>query len=177
MSFIKKTPFLELIETPVGPLGTLVPQLSKLLNLVNHLFGPPNSLWSSAHVRRVRRFLWPGPTLTTALNCGFARGWLLRMMVCKRPVPLNDHLKEARPSRWLFARGSPIPMIICKMLAPPDDHLHLLFVIVCRCLSLFVVVCCLSLFVVVCHLLLFVICHLLFVVCHCLLFVFVCRLL
>ena len=123
------------------------------------------------------------------------------MIICKRSVPSNNHLKEASPSRWLFAKGWPIRIIICKMSALPDDHLHLSFVIVCRCLSLFVVICCCLLFVVVwllslyvyCRFLLFVVCRLslfvycclsfvivcrlsLFVVCHCLSFVVVCRL-
>ena len=106
------------------------------------------------------------------------------MIICKRLVPSNNnHLKEAFPSRWLFAKGWPIRIIICKMSALPDDHLHLSFVIVCRCLSLFVVICCCLLFVVVwllslyvyCRFLLFVLCRLsLFVYC-CLSFFIVCR--
>ena len=107
------------------------------------------------------------PTLNIALNCGFTRGQPLRMIICKRPVPLNDHLKEAFPSR-----GRPIRMIISKISAPPDDHLHLLFVIVCCCMLLFVVVC-LLLFVVICHSLFVVVvsrCMLFVVVCCCFLF-------
>ena len=101
------------------------------------------------------------PTLNIALNCGFTRDQPLRMIICKRPVPLNDHLKEAFPSR-----GRPIRMIISKISAPPDDHLHLSFVIVYRCLSLFVVVClCLSF--VVCCCLSFAVCRLSLVVFCC----------
>ena len=32
------------------------------------------------------------PTLTIALNCGFARGRPIRIIICKRPVPPNDYL-------------------------------------------------------------------------------------
>ena len=51
------------------------------------------------------------------------RGW--QMIICKRPVPLDDHLREAGPSEWPFARGPSIQMIICKRLFPPNDHLQL----------------------------------------------------
>ena len=120
------------------------------------------------------------PTLNIALICGFTRGQPLRRIICKRPVPLNVHLKEAFPSR-----DRPIRMIISKISAPPDDHLHLSFVIVYHCLSLFVivccsslvVVCCLSLFVVCLCMLFVVVCCLLFIVSYCLSFVLVCHLL
>ena len=36
------------------------------------------------------------------------------MIICKKPVPLDDHLQEAGPSRWSFARGWFLWMIICK---------------------------------------------------------------
>ena len=42
--------FEKLLFELFGPLGTLVPQLPRLLNLVNQLFGRPNFLWSPAHV-------------------------------------------------------------------------------------------------------------------------------
>ena len=32
------------------------------------------------------------PTLTIALNCGFARGRPIRKIICKRPFPPNDYL-------------------------------------------------------------------------------------
>ena len=47
--------FEKLLFELFGPLGTVVPVLPRLLSLVNQLFGPPNFLWSPAHVRRVRR--------------------------------------------------------------------------------------------------------------------------
>ena len=78
------------------------------------------------------------PTLTIALNCGFARGRPLRMIICKRPVPPNDHLKEACPSRWLFARGWPIRMIICNLQDASPSRWSFAFV-VCHCLLLFAV--------------------------------------
>ena len=45
-------------------------------------------------------------------------------IICKRPVPLDDHLQKAGPSGWSFARGRPIWMIICNRPVPPDDHLQ-----------------------------------------------------
>ena len=45
------------------------------------------------------------------------------MIICKRPVPWDEHLQEASFSRWLFARGRPLRMIICTRPAPPDHHL------------------------------------------------------
>ena len=54
----------------------------------------------------------------------FANGQPLRMIICKRPVPSDDHLQEACPFGWSFARGRPLQMIICKRPAPPDDHLQ-----------------------------------------------------
>ena len=44
------------------------------------------------------------------------------MMICKRPVPPDNHLQEAGPSGWSFARGQPLRMIICKRQAPADDQ-------------------------------------------------------
>ena len=51
------------------------------------------------------------------------RGW--QMIICKRPVPPDDHLQEDRSSGWSFARGRTLWMIICKPPVPTDDHLHL----------------------------------------------------
>ena len=52
-------------------------------------------------------------------------GWgSWRMTICKRLVPPDDHLQEARSSEWSFARGWILRMIICKQLVPPDDHLQ-----------------------------------------------------
>ena len=48
--YLSKNLFEKLLFELFGPLGTLVPQLPRLLNLVNQLFGPPNFLWSPAHV-------------------------------------------------------------------------------------------------------------------------------
>ena len=50
------------------------------------------------------------------------RGW--QMIICKRPAPPDDHLKEAGHSGWSFAKGRSFRMIICKRLVPPDDHLQ-----------------------------------------------------
>ena len=44
------------------------------------------------------------------------------MIICKRPVPLNDHFQEAGSSGGSFARGWSFRMIICKRPAPPDDE-------------------------------------------------------
>ena len=49
-------------------------------------------------------------------------GW--RLIICKRPVPPDDHLQEARSSRWSFARGRILWMTICKWPVPPKDHLQ-----------------------------------------------------
>ena len=49
------------------------------------------------------------------------RGW--RMIICKRPGPLHDHMQVARSSVWSFAKGEILWMIICKRPEPPDDHL------------------------------------------------------
>ena len=38
------------------------------------------------------------------------QGW--QMIICKRPVPPDDHMQEARSSKWSFERGQ--IMIICK---------------------------------------------------------------
>ena len=54
----------------------------------------------------------------------FARGQLIRMMICKRPVDQDDHLQKADPSRWTFARCRSIRMIICKKPVNQDDHLQ-----------------------------------------------------
>ena len=40
--------------------------------------------------------------------------WRWRMIICKRPILLNDHLQEAGPSRWSFARGRPLILTITK---------------------------------------------------------------
>ena len=71
------------------------------------------------------------------------QGW--QMIICKRSVPSDDHLQEARSSEWSFARGQIIWKIICKTAGPsrwsfargwilwmiscmrpgpPDDHLR-----------------------------------------------------
>ena len=50
--------------------------------------------------------------------------WRWRMIICKRPILLNDHLQEAGPSRWSFAIGQSLQMIICKRPVPLDDHLQ-----------------------------------------------------
>ena len=55
------------------------------------------------------------PPLTTAA---------LRMIICKRPVPLDHHLQEAGTSRSSFARGRPLRMTVCKKLVSPDHHLQ-----------------------------------------------------
>ena len=54
----------------------------------------------------------------------FARGWSIRMIICKRPVHSDDHLQKAGPSGWSFAKVRPIQMIICKRPVHPDDHLQ-----------------------------------------------------
>ena len=36
------------------------------------------------------------------------------MIICKRPVPLDDHLQEAGPYEWSIARGRSLQMMICK---------------------------------------------------------------
>ena len=55
----------------------------------------------------------------------FVRGiWLIRMIICKRLVPPDNHLQEGGPSRWSFARGRSLWMIICRRSIPPDDHLQ-----------------------------------------------------
>ena len=48
----------------------------------------------------------------------------LRMIISKRPVPLDHHLQEADHSRWPSARGRSLQIIICKRPALPDDHLQ-----------------------------------------------------
>ena len=48
----------------------------------------------------------------------------LRMIICKRPVPPDDHLQEASPSVSSFARGQPLRMTICKRSVPSDHHLQ-----------------------------------------------------
>ena len=48
----------------------------------------------------------------------------LRMIICKRPVPPDDHLQEASPSVSSFARGQPLRMTICKRPVPPDHYLQ-----------------------------------------------------
>ena len=124
------------------------------------------------------------------------------MIICKRPVNLDDHVQEAGPSWISFARKWSLRMtickrpvlwiIICEWLAPPVDHLHSPFVLVC-CLSfdvfcysslllfviVFVIWCCL-LFVFLRRLSLSAVCQLFVIVCCCLSFVcrclsFVCR--
>ena len=46
------------------------------------------------------------------------------MIICKRPVPPDYHLQEARFSGWSFARGRILWMIICKWPVPPNDHMQ-----------------------------------------------------
>ena len=36
------------------------------------------------------------------------------LIICKWPVPQDDHLQEAGSSRWSFARGQILRMIICN---------------------------------------------------------------
>ena len=48
----------------------------------------------------------------------------LRMIICKRPVPPDDHLYEASASVSSFARGRPLWMTICKRSVPSDHHLQ-----------------------------------------------------
>ena len=57
----------------------------------------------------------PIPPLTAAA---------LRMIICKRPVPPDDHLQEASPSVSSFARGRPLRMTIYKRPVSPDHHLQ-----------------------------------------------------
>ena len=57
----------------------------------------------------------PIPPLTAAA---------LRMIICKRLSPPNDHLQEAGLSGSSFARGRPLRMTICKRPVPPDNHLQ-----------------------------------------------------
>ena len=71
----------------------------------------------------------------------FARGWILRRIICKWPDPQDNHLQEAGSSGLPFASGRSKwsieggqilwmfickwpdpPMIICKRPDPPDDH-------------------------------------------------------
>ena len=47
-----------------------------------------------------------------------------RMIICKRPVPLNNHLQEAGPNGWSFAKGRSLQVIICKRLVHPNNHLQ-----------------------------------------------------
>ena len=49
---------------------------------------------------------------------------MLRMIICKRPGPLDDHLQVVRSSGWSFASGLYLHMIICKWLDLLDDHLQ-----------------------------------------------------
>ena len=48
----------------------------------------------------------------------------LRMIICKRPAPPDDHLQEVGPFGSSFARGRPLRMIICKRPVPLDHHLQ-----------------------------------------------------
>ena len=57
----------------------------------------------------------PIPALTAAA---------LRIIICKRLAPLDDHLQEAGPSGSSFARGRPFRMSICKRPVPLDHHLQ-----------------------------------------------------
>ena len=34
--------------------------------------------------------------------------WLIRMIICRRPIPPDDHLQEAGPSCYSFAKGRSI---------------------------------------------------------------------
>ena len=54
----------------------------------------------------------------------FAKGRSIRMIICKRPAYLDDHLQEASPPKRSFARGWWIWIIICKRSSHPDDHLQ-----------------------------------------------------
>ena len=54
----------------------------------------------------------------------FARGWSIRMIICKRPVHQDDHLQEVGPSGWSFAKGRSIRMIHYERPVHPDDHLQ-----------------------------------------------------
>ena len=50
--------------------------------------------------------------------------WAWRMIICKRPIPPDDHLQKAGSSGWSFASGRNFQMIICKKADRPDDHLQ-----------------------------------------------------
>ena len=71
----------------------------------------------------------------------FARGWSLRVIICKRPVDPDNCLQGAGPSRWPFERGR---LIVCISWC-------------CCCLSV-VVVCLLLSFVCCCYLFVVVVC-------------------
>ena len=51
------------------------------------------------------------------IDTGSWQRWLQwrggRIFICKRPVSLDDHLQEGRPSGWSFARGRFLQIIIC----------------------------------------------------------------
>ena len=46
------------------------------------------------------------------------------MIICKRLIVPDDHLREVGQSGWSFARGQSILMIFCKRQMYQDDHLQ-----------------------------------------------------
>ena len=44
----------------------------------------------------------------------FARGWSLRMIICKSLDPPDDYLQEAGSSGWFSTKGRILRMIICN---------------------------------------------------------------
>ena len=50
------------------------------------------------------------------------REW--RVIICKRPDPLNNHFQVAGSFRWSFAGGKSLQVIICKWPDSTVDHLQ-----------------------------------------------------
>ena len=110
---------------------------------MNKLFekGPRNWIWILVEVTRVTWETDDHLQKASPSGWSFARGQSLRMIICNRPVLLDDRLQEAYPTQWLcarrgwslqeagpswwsFARSRPLSMIICKRSAPLDDYLQ-----------------------------------------------------
>ena len=88
------------------------------------------------HLQEARSSGW---SLASGLSLQMIPGrwpilWILMMIICKRPDPpidhlkeqdpQDDHLQEARSSRWSLASERILRIIICKRPNPPDDHLQ-----------------------------------------------------
>ena len=66
----------------------------------------------------------------------FSRGRSLQMIICKRPVPSDDHFQEAELFGWSFSTGRSLGMISCEGPVPSDDHVLLkrrsFWIIICK---------------------------------------------